>query len=58
MLNSQYGDLVREIDAGLYSLMLRIQENYCGIAKGKSNNQVLFSQMRTLHAKFLSGEQP
>jgi hypothetical protein len=58
MLNSQYGDLVREIDAGLYSLMLRIQENYCGIAKGKSNNQILFSQMRTFHGKFLSGEQP
>jgi hypothetical protein len=58
LLNTQYGDLVREIDSGLFSLMLRIQENYCGIVKGKANNQILFSQMRTLHAKFLSGEQP
>jgi hypothetical protein len=52
LLDARNNELVKDMDAGLHDLALRIQELYRGISKGKVN-QVVFSQMRALHAQFL-----
>jgi hypothetical protein len=57
-LNARYGDLVQGIDGGLHSLLLQIQELYCSVGKDMVNNQILFSRMRELRARFLSDKRP
>jgi len=58
VLNARNGDLVEEIDAGLHSLILQVQNLYCGVGEDQANNLILFSRMRSLHSGFLSGQQP
>jgi hypothetical protein len=54
VVNAQYSELVRNLDAALHALFLAIQQTYCQITQDQSANRELLLQVRTMHSKFFS----
>jgi hypothetical protein len=53
-INARYGELVRNVDAGLHTLFLAVQQTYCQIAQDQSKNRELLHQVRSLHGQFFA----
>jgi hypothetical protein len=52
VLNAEYGELARRVDARFHALSLAVQETYCQITGDQSKNRELLLQVRLLHEKF------